>query len=396
MATLLLLVIFTGFIGLGIPDSLIGSAWPEICLELGIDQSLAWTITTPISSCTLIASLFSAQIIEKLGTKLVAILSTALTAVALFLTTYANSPWAFILIGIPLGVGAGAIDSALNNYVALHYKAYHMNFLHCFYGIGVALSPYLMSIAISFTSWRDGYKLASLIQLVITVILIISIPLWKVHEGNTNQDNPQTLTTQKVGSYKEVIKNPCCIPVGIVFALSCVIECTCGLWATTYLVDVKNATTSDGAFYLAIFYAGLALGRFLSGVLTVKLTPHQVNLIGIAILTVATVTLILPINSIAVALISIFLIGLGEGPIYPNLSFLTPEHFGEENSQRAMGIQMAFAYVGVLLGPALMGVFAAEFGMQSFAPFMLGATIVLALSYLLYSLLYDKFKKNAQ
>ena len=366
---------------------MLGSAWPEICIELGIDQSLAWTVTLPISCCTLI---------EKFGTKLVTVVSTALTAVALLLTSFATATWAFVLIGIPLGIGAGAVDSALNNYVALHYKASHMNFLHCFYGVGVALSPYLMSIAISFTTWRNGYRFASIIQFVITLILIISYPLWKVHEKNGGKDDPQPLAEKTSGSYLEVIKNPCCIPVGLVFALDCVIECACGLWATTYLVEVKNATTSDGAFYLAIFYIGLALGRFLSGLLSIKLTPHKINLIGLTILTVATIILVLPVNSIVLALVAIFLIGLGVGPIYPNASFLTPEHFGEVNSQRAMGVQMAFAYVGVLLGPALMGVLSSLFGMQVFAPFMLGSAILLAISYIIYSIIYGKIKKNAR
>ena len=406
MATLLLIVIFTGYIGLGIPDSLLGSAWPEICLELGIDQSLAWTITTPITCCTLISSLFSAQIIEKLGAKLVTIISTALTATALFLTSFAGSSWAFILIGIPLGIGAGAIDSALNNYVALHYKASHMNFLHCFYGVGVALSPYLMSIAISFMSWRDGYKLASLIQLVITAILAISSPLWKVHQKESQTEGAKSLnllngenlsgTQKQLGSYKLIFKNPYCIPVGLVFTLACVIECTCGLWATTYLVSVKNASTSDGALYLAVFYIGLALGRFLSGVLSSKLTPNKINLIGILILLVATGSLLLPTATIYPALAAIFLIGLGVGPLYPNMSFLTPEHFGEVNSQKAMGVQMAFAYIGVLLGPTLMGALSSAFGMEIFGIYMFLATVLTAICYFIYTKFYKaQTAKNA-
>ena len=177
MATLLLIVIFTGYIGLGIPDSLLGSAWPAICEELGISNSVAWTITTPISCFTLFSSIFSAQIIEKFGVKWVAFISTLLTALALLGMSFAQTTWMITLLGFPLGIGAGAIDSGLNNYVALHYKASHMNFLHCFYGVGVALSPYLMSLALSFMTWRWGYRYASIIQLVIATILLLSFTL---------------------------------------------------------------------------------------------------------------------------------------------------------------------------------------------------------------------------
>lgn len=387
MATLLLIVIFTAFIGLGVPDSLLGSAWPAICEDLGISQALAWTITTPISCFTLFSSIISAKVIEKLGAKTVAFISTLLTALALFFTSFANAPWVLVLLGFPLGLGAGAIDSALNNYVALHYKASHMNFLHCFYGVGVASSPYLMSLALSFTTWRDGYRYASLIQTVIAVIILISFPLWKIHE---KKEDSNPLQTVNYGSYKEVLKNPVCIPVCVVLLCACAIECTCGLWATTYLVIVKGASNSDGALYLVTYYAGLAMGRFLSGVLSKTLSLNTINLIGITVIALAVISLMLPINYIVIQLIALFLIGLGIGPIYPNMSFLTPKHFGENNSQKAMGVQMAGAYVGILLSPTLLGILSSAFTLEVFPIYHLALVILLATSYLLYQKFYKR------
>ena len=387
MATLLLIVIFTAFIGLGVPDSLLGSAWPAICDDLEISQDLAWTITTPISCFTLFSSIISAKVIEKLGVKTVAFISTILTALALFFTSFANAPWVLVLLGFPLGLGAGAIDSALNNYVALHYKASHMNFLHCFYGVGVASSPYLMSLALSFTTWRDGYRYASLIQAVIAVIILISFPIWKIHE---NKEDSKPLQTVKYGSYKEVLKNPICIPVCVVLLCACAIECTCGLWATTYLVSVKGASNSDGALYLVTYYAGLAMGRFLSGVASKKLSLNAINFIGIIIIALAVISLMLPINYIVIQLIALFLIGLGIGPIYPNMSFLTPKHFGENNSQKAMGVQMAGAYVGILLSPTLLGLLSSTFTLEVFPIYHLALVILLATSYVLYQKLYKR------
>ena len=381
MATLLLIVIFTGYIGLGIPDSLLGSAWPAICEELGIDHSVAWTITTPISCFTLFSSIFSAQIIEKLGVKLVAFISTLLTGLALLGMSFANATWVITLLGFPLGIGAGAIDSGLNNYVALHYKASHMNFLHCFYGVGVALSPYLMSLALSYMTWRWGYRYASIIQFVIATILLSSFPLWKIH-GKTEIKNEENKIDY--GSYKEVLKTPICIPVCLVFLACCAIELTAGIWATTYLVDVKGVSKSDGAFYLVLYYVGLALGRFLSGVLSNKLSLNSINVLGLIFIGIGVIGLLLPINLVYVAVISLLLIGLGVAPFYPNFSFLTPKHFGEKNSQKAMGVQMASAFIGIVVFPSLMGILSSKMGMAILAPYLAILLGVLALSYLFY------------
>ncbi|MBR2384754.1 MAG: MFS transporter [Clostridia bacterium] len=381
MATLLLIVIFTGFIGLGIPDSLLGSAWPAICEELKISTSVAWTITTPISCFTLLSSIFSAQIIEKFGVKLVAFISTLLTALALLGMSFANATWMLILLGFPLGIGAGAVDSGLNNYVALHYKASHMNFLHCFYGVGVALSPYLMSLALSFMTWRWGYRYASIIQFLIAVILLSSFPLWKVHD----KTQPHSIETKvDYGSYKEVLKTPICIPVCLVFLACCAIEVTAGIWATTYLVDVKEVSKSDGAFYLVLYYVGLALGRFLSGVLSSKFSLNKINVLGLISIGIGVIGLLLPIKAVFVAVFALLLIGLGVAPFYPNFSFLTPKHFGEKNSQKAMGVQMVSAFIGIVVFPSLMGILTAKMGMKILAPYLAILLGILTISYIFY------------
>ncbi|MBQ7373293.1 MAG: MFS transporter [Clostridia bacterium] len=391
MATLLLIVIFTAYIGLGVPDSLFGSAWPAICESLNVSESSAWMIVTPISCFTLLSSILSAKIIEILGAKWVSIISTFLTAVALFGTSFSQSPFAFILWGIPLGFGGGAIDSALNNYVALHYKASHMNFLHCFYGVGVAISPYIMSVALSFTTWRDGYKIASVLQLVIAFITLFSLPLWKVHNQRPNEIQP--LNEIDGGSYKELFKNHLLVPVCLIFLFACAVEVTAGTWATTYLVTVKHATKSQGAFFLMFYYTGLALGRFLSGILSAKLSINKINALGMVIVSVGVVALIIPTSFIAISVVGLFLIGLGIGPIYPNFSFLTPRHFGENASQKAMGLQMAGAFIGVLVPPTIMGILADFLGMGIFPIFVLIALISLAICYYIYLRIFKKYGK---
>ena len=387
MATLLLIVIFTGYIGLGIPDSLLGSAWPAICEELGVSSSLAWTITTPISCFTLFSSIFSAKIISKFGVKLVAFVSTLLTALALLGMSFASATWMLTLLGFPLGIGAGAIDSGLNNYVALHYKASHMNFLHCFYGVGVALSPYLMSLALTYVTWRAGYRYASIIQFFIAIILLSSFPLWKVHD---ERDTNGEIKEIDYGSYKAIFKNPICLPVAFVFLACCAIELTAGLWATTYLVNVKGVSKSDGAFYLVLFYVGLALGRVFSGILSHKLSLDAINVLGIISIGIGVIGLLLPINLIFVSVISLFLIGLGVAPFYPNFSFLTPKHFGEKNSQKAMGMQMASAFIGIVVFPSLMGILSSAFSLAIYPIYLAVLLGILILAYLFYKKLARK------
>ena len=342
----LLVVIYVAFIGLGVPDSLIGSAWPAIHTQLDIPVEAVSLITFIISGCTVLSSMFSAGILNKLGTAKVTAFSTAMTAAALLGFSFAGSFWVMIPLAVVLGLGAGAIDSGLNNYVALHFKASHMNFLHCFYGVGVSLSPYLMSMALSNAGWRGGYRYAFYVQAAITILLIVSIPLWKkstsdeVAEGE-NSTNLSILQMAKMPEIRQV---------WVIMLATNAIEYACGVWGSTYLVEQKGFLPEHGAIALTIYYVGMSIGRFVSGLLSEKISTWKRIGIGCAILAPAIAVMLLPLHG-AVTVVGLFLVGLGNGSIYPNMIHLTPHNFGKDVSQSVMGSQIAFAYIGVMLAP---------------------------------------------
>ena len=355
MATLLLIIIYIAFIGLGIPDSIFGTAWPAIYIEFGIPVSWANFVTLIISGCTIIASLFSARLIRKFGTATITAVSTTLTAIALLGFSFSKNIIWLCGFSIPLGLGAGAIDTALNNYVALHYKATHMNFLHCFYGIGVSLSPYLMSLALSDGQWRNGYRIVFWIQLGISILTILSFPLWKKVQ---RIDNGETSTQPEtnVGFFK-LLKTPKVLTACMVFFCSCAMEYTCGVWGSTFLVNAKNFNADTAAMIVMFYYIGIALGRFISGLLANKLSSGKIITIGQAITLLAIILIVLPFHPI-VSCVGIAMVGLGNGPLFPNMLHLTPERFGKELSQSVMGVQMAASYIGILLAPILFGLIA--------------------------------------
>ena len=359
MATILLIVIYIAFIGLGVPDSLIGSAWPAIHTELNIPVEAVSIITFLISGCTVLSSMFSAKILNKLGTAVVTAFSTAMTAAALLGYSFAPSFWFMIPLAVVLGLGAGAIDSGLNNYVALHFKASHMNFLHCFYGVGVSLSPYLMSHALSNIGWRGGYRYAFYVQLVITILLIASVPLWNKTSSaeETEEQKGVSLTLFQMAKMSEVRI------VWIIMLVTNAIEYACGVWGSTYLVEEKGFETEHGALALTIYYVGMSVGRFVSGLLAEKISTWKRIGIGTIILAPAVAVMLLPLHG-AVSVFGLFLIGLGNGSIYPNLIHLTPHNFGKEVSQSIMGSQIAFAYIGVMLAPPAVSLISGLFGIK--------------------------------
>lgn len=359
MATLLLIIIYIAFIGLGVPDSLIGSAWPAIHTELNIPVEAVSIITLIISGCTVLSSMFSAKILNKLGTAKITALSTAMTAIALLGYAFAPTFWFMIPLAVVLGLGAGAIDSGLNNYVALHFKASHMNFLHCFYGVGVSLSPYLMSQALSNIGWRGGYRYAFYVQLGITVLLIISVPLWKktASAEETEEEKEINLTLS------QMVKMPEVRLVWVIMLATNAIEYACGVWGSTYLVEEKGFKTEHGALALTVYYVGMSIGRFVSGLLADKISTWKRIGIGAFILAPAVAIMLLPLHG-AVSVIGLFLIGLGNGSIYPNMIHLTPHNFGKEVSQSIMGSQIAFAYIGVMLAPPAVSLISGFFGIK--------------------------------
>ena len=363
MTTILLIIIYIAFIGLGIPDSLFGTAWPAVYTEFRLPISFASIVTMVISCGTIVASMVSARVIRRFGTNLVSAFSTAMTAAALLGFTLSGNFWLLCLCAVPLGLGAGAIDTALNNYVAIHYSAVHMSFLHCFYGIGVSVSPYLLSLVMQGKEgWRGGYRLAFGIQLAITLILFVPLPVWKKAHGqgvDGEEEKTKTLTL------REISRIPGVRMMWLLFLTSCAIECTCGGWGSTFLVEYKGMAPEQAARMVMYYYIGMTLGRFLSGILAAKMDSWDIILAGQCVLGAAVIVLLLPLQAWFSAA-GLFLVGLGNGPLFPNFNYLTPRNFGEDVSQSVMGTQMASAYVGIMLAPALCGVLGQIFGMWIF------------------------------
>lgn len=352
MATLLLAIIFIDFIGLGIPDSLFGPAWPAIYEEMSLPVSVGSAVSLINTAGTVISSLMSAYLIKRFGTARVTAVSTLITASALLGFSFSHNFAFLCLLSLPLGLGGGAIDSALNNYVSLHYKAAHMNFLHCFYGIGVSLSPFFMSLALESSSWRMGYRMAFFVQICISAITVISLPLWKkIAEKSGEESEQRTVSPLKLARERKVRLT------WLMFICSCAIECTAGIWGSTFLVEAKGISADTAAKIVMFYYIGMAVGRFLSGVLAVKLSSWKIIYIGTGILGAAIIMLFLPIPSVWIS-VPLFLIGLGNGPIFPNLTHLTPENFGRDISSSVMGSQMAAAYVGIMIFPPIYGILA--------------------------------------
>ena len=373
MATLLLVVIYISYIGLGIPDSLFGTAWPAIYTELGLPISSANAVTLLVSSGTIAASFLSGKFIHRFGTGIVAAVSTSLTAIAV-LGFSLSGHFAFLcLFSIPLGIGAGAIDVAQNNYVAVHYNARHMNFLHCFYGVGVALSPYLMSLGLKGGNWRTGYLLAFGVQAVISIVVILALPLWKRAHHQTSLLEEQN--TEKPLSLWAMAKRPAIRMTWLLFIASCSIEAICTTWGSTFLVEVKGVSAEFAAKAVILYFVGLTCGRFVSGLLANKLSSWSLIYIGTGIVMAAVLLLTLPIQGLVLPCIALFLTGFGIGPIFPNLTHLTPINFGKEQSEAVIGSQQGMAYIGIMVTPILFGFLAQGISLKIF-PYALGLCFV--------------------
>ena len=379
MATALLIIIYIGYIGLGIPDSLTGTAWPEIYTEFDLPISWASIISMLGLAGTFFSSLFSPRLINKIGVYKVTVISTALTAVALYAHFYANSFLALCLLSIPLGLGGGAIDAGLNNYTAIHYKAMHINFLHCFYGIGVALSPYLMSFAIAGEDgWRGGYRMVGIVQMAITVIVALSLPLWKKVKFSKNGEEIGEIT-QTTLTVREMLRLPKMIPMCMMFICSCSIEFVCGGWSSTYLVEHMGVSSDKAALLVVFYYVGLASGRFAAGLLSTKLSGWRIIFPGQAIVITAIIIMALAPNP-TVFTIGMFLCSFGNAPLWPNLMYVTPGMFGVEVSQSVMGAEGAAATIGLMLAPFIFGQLAEYIGIFILPYYLLALFAMLMLS----------------
>ena len=376
MLTILLIIIYIAFISLGLPDAILGSAWPLMHTDLNVPISYAGIATMIVSGGTIISSFFSEKMIRKFGTGKVTTISVLLTATGLLGIYFAPSFIWICLLGIPLGIGAGAVDAALNNFVALHYEAKHINWLHCFWGIGATSGPFIMSLfLLNQNGWRIGYATIGIIQAILVICLFISLPLWRQFE-----------TTQKVEEeddndikIKSLLKIPGAKPTLIAFFCYCAVELTTGLWASSYLVVNDGLAVELAAKWASFYYLGITVGRFIAGFLTMKLTNTQMIRIGQTICIIGAILLVLPITSVF-KLIGLIFIGLGCAPIYPAMLHETPNRFGKELSQRLMGIQMATAYVGSTLIPPLFGALSKVLGLQMLPYFLLIFLIIMLVS----------------
>lgn len=354
MIHLLLAIIYLAFISLGLPDSLLGAAWPAMYSEFGVPVSYAGIISMIIAAGTIISSLQSDRMTRWLGTGKVTVISVFMTAVALFGFSITKSFWLLCLWAVPYGLGAGSVDAALNNYVALHYKSRHMSWLHCMWGIGATFGPYLMGYLLSGgQGWNAGYRYIGIIQIVLTAILLFSLPIWK---GRSTELMESEAATDKALTLKKIFKIPGAKEVMVCFFSYCAVEQTTILWASSYLTLYKGVSTETAASFASVFFIGITVGRALSGFITMKLNDAQMIRLGQVLIAIGIVAMLLPGQIIS--LVGLSLIGLGCAPIYPSIIHSTPNHFGTDKSQAVIGVQMASAYVGTCLMPPLFGIIA--------------------------------------
>lgn len=356
MFILLLAVIYVSFISLGLPDSLLGAAWPSMYTELEVPISYAGIVSMIIALGTILSSLQSDRLTRKLGTGKVTAISVGITAAALFGFSISHSFWVLCLWAVPYGLGAGSVDASLNNYVALHYKSKHMSWLHCMWGAGAASGPYIMGYALTGgMGWSHGYQIISILQVILTVLLGLSLPLWKKRPQVTTSEGDEVVA--KSLSLKEVVGIPGAKEVMTCFFCYCALEQTAGLWASSYLTLYKGVSADRAARFASMFFIGITVGRAISGFITMKLTDVQMIRLGQSLIGLGVLIMLLPFGQ-GVSLAGLIVIGLGCAPIYPCIIHSTPSHFGADKSQAIIGVQMASAYVGTCLMPPVFGVIA--------------------------------------
>ncbi len=380
MATLLLIAIYIAFIGLGIPDSLFGTAWPAIYDEFGLPISFGSFVTVITCIGTVTSSMLSARLIKRFGTRAITLVSTALTAAAILGMSYCGNFWLICLCAVPLGLGAGSIDAALNNYVSLHYSSAQMNFLHCFYGIGITVSPWVLSAMISGEGgWRGGYNIAFVIQISITAVVLLSWPLWnRAFSTSEEESASESEENIKTLSVREMWRMPGVKLMWTLFIASVALEMSCGGWGSTYLVEHKGLEASEAAETIMFYFMGIAIGRFLSGMLAIKLSSHTIIYCGAAVLGIGIIGLILAPN-VTISAVALMTIGIGNGPMFPNLTYLTPTLFGKENSPAIMGSLLAVSYISMMIMPVFCGLLGQWLGMWIFPFFILAFYLVMVI-----------------
>lgn len=371
VSTALLMMIYLSFISLGLPDSMLGSAWPAMNVSLNAPLWGAGLVQMLISFCTIISSLNSAKLIRRFGTGKLTAISVATTALALLGFSLAKNYAFLLLMAVPLGLGAGAVDAGLNNYVALHCEAKHMSWLHCFWGVGTIIGPMILSAVLRVGgSWATGYRAVGLIQCAVSALLFATLGMWK--RGNIQQEEHGT----KALSVWEVLSLPGAKAGMVTFLCYCAVESTLGLWGATYISQVRGVDEATAASFGAMFYIGITVGRAISGFMAMKLLPKQMVRVGQALLALGCIFMMIPAGS-TLSGIGLVVCGLGCAPIYPNIIQDTPVNYGTENSQAAIGVQMAFAYVGSTFLPSIFGALAGVGGYGLLPYFAIGICVLM-------------------
>ena len=375
MTTLLLAIIYAAFISLGLPDSLLGAAWPAMHAQFAVPVSYAGAISITIFLGTIISSLISDGLNRRFGTGLVTAVSVAMTALALMGFSFTKSYWMMFLWAVPFGLGAGGVDAALNNYVALHYASRHMSWLHCMWGLGASLGPYIMGCALSRgAGWNMGYRWISFLQIGLTAVLLLSIPIWsksgRMDASDINKPQSRTLRL------REILAIPGAKEVFIAFFCYCAAEQTAILWASTYLVRHHGILEETAASLASLFFIGITAGRGANGFLTYRLTDKALIRLGEGIMLVGLTVMLLPIGEFS-AMAGLLLLGLGCAPVYPCIIHSTPALFGPERSQAIIGVQMASAYIGGMVTPPVFGLVANHISASLLPVFLAAITLTM-------------------
>ena len=373
--TFLLVIIYLAFVSLGLPDSLLGSAWPVMHVDLGAPISAAGTAAMIVSLGTVVSSLASARVIGRFGPGPVTAVSVGMTAVSLVGMSFVGSLWQVYAISVPLGLGAGSVDAALNNFVALHYRASHMNWLHCFWGVGATLSPYIMAVWLARDSdWPMGYRTVGILQGILVIVLVISLPAWRGAAPKPGGRAPSG--TERPG-LRDALSLPGAKPNLLGFLSYSALEVTIGLWFGSFAVGMYEVPTETSAGWTSFFFLGITLGRLICGFLAARLDSPELIRLGLWVMGTGLAVMLVPLPLWRLP-VSLWLLGLGCAPIYPSTIHMTPRIFGAERSQSMIGFQMAFAYVGSTVMPLWMGQMVELFSLVVFPVFVILFFVILA------------------
>jgi len=384
MSSLLLAVIYLIFISLGLPDSLLGSGWPKMQAVFSVPSSYAGYVSMTISFMTIISALLSPRMIKHFHTKWITIVSIGLTIAGLLGFSICSQYWMLFIFAVPYGLGAGAIDASVNHYVANNYSGSVMNFLHCFYGVGAVISPYIMALALKYARWNEGYSWTSYIQVFILFVCIISLPLWKTNGKEEEEDHSDSV------GIKEALKVPAVIFTLIAFYAYCAGEATCFLWTPSYFAGTKSGLSAETiASFGSLIFGGLMLGRLISGFISNKLGDRRLIRIGIFVELLGIIMVFLPVENYMVAAAGFVVIGTGMGPVYPAIQHMAPANFGKKYSAAVIGLQMAAAYVGSTFMPMIFGLLQQKIGIAIMPTYLLIFAII---NFGMLELTYSKIK----